>query len=70
MSMRLYAYQALLSNQQNVARVQRARQEIERMGGRVRIAPPSKVGMVLVVMELPEGALPEHFVPGVPFYPM
>jgi hypothetical protein len=26
--------------------------------------------MVLVVMELPEGSMPEHFLPGVPFYPM
>lgn len=68
--MRLIAYQALLSNPENVARVQAARREVERVGGRVSLAPPTKAGMVAVILELPEGYRPEQFVPGLPFYPM
>jgi hypothetical protein len=67
--MRLITYQALLSNPQNVARVQAAKGEIERAGGRISVAPPSKVGMVLVVIELPEAYRPDQFFPGMPFYP-
>ena len=68
--MKLIAYQALLSNPQNLERVQAAKAAIERSGGRVSIAPPTTVGMVLVILELPEGTRPEQFCPGVPFFPM
>ena len=68
--MKLITYQALLSNPQNVARVQAAKGQIERLGGRVSIAPPSKVGMVLVLLELPETHQPDQFFPGIPFYPV
>lgn len=68
--MRLITYQALLSNPQNVARVQAAKGEIERLGGRVNIAPPSKVGMVLIIIELPDVYTPDQFFPGIPFYPL
>ena len=68
--MKLIAYQALLANPQNLARVQAARAAIEQAGGRVSIAPPTTVGMVLVILELPEGLRPEQFCPGVPFFPM
>lgn len=68
--MKLITYQALLSNPQNVARVQSARDEIERIGGRLSVAPPSKVGMVLVLLELPESYRPDQFFPGIPFYPV
>jgi hypothetical protein len=68
--MQLRAYQALLSNPQNVARVQALTRDIEQVGGRVSVAPPTKVGMVLVILELPEGYTPDQFFPGMPFYPM
>jgi hypothetical protein len=45
--MKLIAYQALLANQQNVALIRSRVREVERAGGRVEIAPPTKVGMVL-----------------------
>jgi len=68
--MRLISYQALLANQQNVATIRSRVREVERAGGRVEIAPPTKAGMVLVVLELPEGTSPGQFFPGIPFYPM
>lgn len=68
--MKLIAYQALLANPQNIARVQAAKVAIERAGGRVSMAAPTSVGMVLVILELPENLSPEQFCPGVPFFPM
>ncbi|MBF6590098.1 MAG: hypothetical protein IVW57_06130 [Ktedonobacterales bacterium] len=68
--MRLIIYQALLSHPDNLARVQAAKREIERVGGRLSLAPPTKTGMVAATLELPEGYRPEDFVPGVPFYPV
>jgi len=68
--MRLIAYQALLSNPENLARVRAAKREIERAGGKVSIAAPNAVGLTLVVLELPEGYAPDQFVAGLPFYPV
>ena len=68
--MKLFAYQALLSNPQNVTQVRARKREFERLGGRVTLAPPTNVGMVLVILELPEGYTPDQFFPGMPFYPM
>jgi hypothetical protein len=68
--MKLIAYQALISNPQNITRVRVAKAAIEQAGGRVSIAPPTTVGMVVVILELPEDLRPEQFCPGVPFFPM
>ena len=68
--MELITYQALLANRQNVDRVKRGRHEVERIGGRVEVAPPTTVGMTLVILLLPAGYSPEQFFPGIPFYPM
>ncbi len=68
--MQLIAYQALLSNPENLARVQAAKREIEQVGGKVSIAAPNKSGLTLVIIELPQGYAPNQFVPGVPFYPV
>jgi hypothetical protein len=68
--MRMIAYQALLSNPDNLARVQAARRAIERANGRVSIAAPNTAGLILVVLELPEGFTPSQFVAGLPFYPV
>ena len=68
--MRMVAYQAMLSNPANVARVRSAQRAIEQIGGKVSIAPPTKVGMVVVLLYLPEGYTPDQFFPGLPFYPV
>lgn len=67
---RLIAYQALLSNPASAARVQALKRAIERAGGRVSIAPPTREGMVLVILEMPDGVMPEQFFPDMPFYPV
>lgn len=68
--MRTVAYQAMLSNPANVARVRAAQRAIEQIGGKVSIAAPTKVGMVIVLLYLPEGYTPDQFLPGLPFYPV
>jgi hypothetical protein len=68
--MKLFVYQALLSNPQNVAQIQARKRDLERLGARVTLAPPTTVGMVLVILELPEGYTPDQFFAGMPFYPM
>ena len=67
--MRLIQYQALLANPQNVASVQARMREVEDVGGQLAISPPTRVGMVIVILELPEDYSPEQFFPGIPFYP-
>lgn len=66
----LITYQALLSHQENVSRVEAARRQIELIGGRMHLAPAQRVGMVLVTLTLPEGYLPQQFFSGLPFYPI
>jgi hypothetical protein len=68
--MKLLVYEAILSNPRNIAQVQAARRAIEDAGGRVIIAPPTKAGMVLVTLRLPEPYAPQYFLPGLPFYPV
>ena len=50
--------------------MQALRREVERVCGHLALAPPTKVGMVLVILELPEGYSPDQFFAGMPFYPM
>jgi hypothetical protein len=66
----MIAYQAMLSHPDNLARVQAAKREIERVKGRVSIATRNTAGLTCVVLELPEGYTPDQFVPGLPFYPV
>jgi hypothetical protein len=68
--MRVVVYQAMLSNPNNVARVRAAQRAIEQVGGKIEVAPPTRVGMVVVLVYLPEGYTPDQFVPGLPFYPV
>ncbi len=68
--MNVVVYQAMLSNPSNVARVRAVARMIESAGGNVTIAPPTKVGMVLVTLYLPPGYEPDQFLPGMPFYPL
>lgn len=66
--MRLIRYQAVLSPT-TASQVQAAQREIERVGGRVAFSPPNQVGLVIVLLELPESARPDQLLPGLPFYP-
>ncbi len=68
--MKLIQYQALLANPQNVASVRACQRDIEHVGGQLEIAPPTRVGMVLVILELPVEYAPEQFFPDIPFYPI
>ncbi|MGE5335604.1 MAG: hypothetical protein ACM3N4_12955 [Nitrososphaerota archaeon] len=68
--MQIITYQALLSKSENVARVEAARRQIERVGGRVTMTPAQRVGMVLVILELPEQYRPDAIFPDLPFYPI
>jgi hypothetical protein len=63
-------YQAILGNPQNVASVQARRYEVERVGGRLALSPPTRVGMVVIILELPSPYIPEQFFPDIPFYPV
>ena len=67
--MRMVTYQAMLSNPNNLARVQAARRSIEAAGGKVQIASPTKEGMTLVTLLLPDGVFPTRFFADLPFYP-
>lgn len=66
---RMQTYEAALARVESVAQVRAAIRAIERVGGTVRIAPPTATGMTFVTMTLPEPYRPEQFVPGLPFYP-
>lgn len=68
--MRMVTYQAILSNPNNLARVREARRGIEAAGGTVEIALPTKEGLTLVTLMLPEGIFPNRFLPDLPFYPI
>ncbi len=67
--MRLIAYEAILADPRHLAQVQSARQAVEAVGGRLLIEPPTKAGMRVVTLHLPEGYAPKQFLPGLPFYP-
>ena len=65
----MQVYQALLSRPESMDQLRQARQTIERIGGKVAIDPPTKAGMVVVTLWLPQPYRPEQFLPGLPFYP-
>jgi hypothetical protein len=62
------AYEAMLSQSNSLAQVQRAKRAIERVGGSVKLGPPTASGMVLVTLILPDQYAPKDFLPGLPFY--
>lgn len=68
--MRLKVYQAQLSLPASLALVRNRRADIERIGGRVEMAPTDVPGLTTVRLHLPEHYQPEQFFPGLPFYPM
>ncbi|WIG58997.1 MAG: hypothetical protein OJF49_001744 [Ktedonobacterales bacterium] len=68
--MRMVVYQAMLANPTNIARARAARRDIQAIGGDLVEDPPNKVGMTLLTLYLPERYQPDHFLPGIPFYPI
>lgn len=69
MNTRSIAYEAILSNTNNLARVNATRHAIEQIGGKMRVAPIRAGGMTLVTLALPDTYTPDKFFPGLPFYP-
>jgi hypothetical protein len=63
-------YEALLSQGDSLALIRLVQRSIEKAGGRVKIAPPTATGMVLVTLILPEPLSPQQFLPSLPFYPV
>ena len=54
-------YEAILSQAENMARLQTARKAIERVGGKIKIAPLTNRGMVSVTLVLlGQSALRQH----------
>ncbi|HEX8983663.1 MAG TPA: hypothetical protein VF792_12885 [Ktedonobacterales bacterium] len=66
----LQAYQALLSRQENLAKVWAMRAIIEQSGGRLEFEPPTMNGFVVVTLWLPQHLHPTDFLLEVPFYPV
>lgn len=66
---RSLAYEAILSNANNLARVNAARHAIEQAGGKLRVVPLRNDGMTLVTLTLPDIYTPDKFLSGLPFYP-
>lgn len=66
----LQAYQALLSRQENLAKVWSMRAIIEQSGGRLEFEPPTVNGFVVVTLWLPQHLHPTDFLLEVPFYPV
>jgi hypothetical protein len=69
MVMKMIIYEGLFSSQGNVARIQMAKKQIEKIGGKIKIEPPNQAGMILVILILPESYSPYQIFPGFPFYP-
>jgi hypothetical protein len=61
-------YEALLLRAENLALVRAQTAAVERVGGRVVVAPPTPAGGVIVTLILPVAYTPEQIFPGLPFY--
>lgn len=68
--MPMRVYEATLSQPASLAQIEAARAAIERVGGSVKVAPPTRTGMALVTLVLPDPHRPEAFFPNLPFYPV
>lgn len=65
--MALLTYEGIFFRPESVAWVRAARPAIERIGGRVEIAPPTADGMVLITLFLPSSCHPRDFFGDLPF---
>ncbi len=64
----MLVYEALLSQRESIERVLAVQSAIAKMGGSVKLAPPTVTGLVLVTLLLPPQVRPETILPGLPFY--
>jgi hypothetical protein len=67
---RMQHFEAMLTRPESLMRVQGARPEIERIGGRIEIQPSGSVDLSLVLLHLPEPHQPDDFLPDIPFFPV
>lgn len=70
MSQVLVVYEALLANEQSLARVHAARRAIEHVGGRIEIERQAGSAAHVVTIWLPMPYHPDGVLPGLPFYPV
>jgi hypothetical protein len=63
-------FEAMLTRPESLMRVQAARPEIERIGGRMEIQPSGTRDLSLVLLRLPEPYQPDDFLPDIPFFPV
>lgn len=68
--MPLVVYEALLGQPESVARVRALENAIKQAGGKIKITPVPRTGMVAVTLWLPETYHPDEFLPDVPFTPI
>lgn len=61
-------FQAVLTRVDSLDRVRQITRQIESVKGRVTIEPTATVGVVTVLLELPDPYTPEIFLPGLPFF--
>lgn len=61
-------YQAVLTRSDSIDRVRQVARQIESVKGRVKIELTTTMGVVTVILELPDPYTPEIFLPGLPFF--
>lgn len=61
-------YQAVLTRPDSIDRVRQVVRQIESVKGRVKIELTTTVGVVTVILELPDPYTPDVFLPGLPFF--
>ena len=66
----MQVYEALLSQRDSVERVLAAQRIIAKLGGSIKLAPPTMTGLVLVTLLLPPNVRTGEVLPGLPFYPV
>jgi hypothetical protein len=67
---RMQHFEAMLTRPESLMRVQAARPEIQRIGGRIEIQPSGTPDLTLVLLHLPEPHQPDDFLPDIPFFPV
>lgn len=62
----MIAYEALLTQRENLAKVQAERRRIEQIGGAIKIEQSG--GAIIVTLLLPAPYTPQQFYPDLPFF--
>ena len=64
----MIAYEALLTQRENLVKVQAERRRIEQIGGAIQIEQSG--GAIVVTLLLPAAYTPQQFYPDLPFFPV